>query len=108
MVHDLRAILRWSDGRADDPTAAMLDGRTAQRTPERGHRAGDDGDKRRKGSKIHLAVDNLGHLLALHVTPANAQERDQAASPLPTHFTVTLFARLRGLSGSLPRSRAQW
>jgi transposase len=45
--------------------------------PERGARAGWDGHKRRKGSKIHLAVDTLGHLLALHVTPAHAQERAQ-------------------------------
>jgi transposase len=79
MGHDLRAILRWSEGRADDPTAMSLDGRTIQSTPERGARAGYDGYKRRKGSKIHLAVDTLGHLLALHVTPANAQERDQVA-----------------------------
>src|ERR671929_968785 len=28
IVHDLRAILRWADGRADDPTAVILDGRT--------------------------------------------------------------------------------
>jgi transposase len=35
--------------------------------------------QRRKGSKVHMAVDTLGHLLALHVTPANEQERDQVA-----------------------------
>src|SRR5918999_2197645 len=79
MVHDLRAILRWAEGRADDPTAAILDGRTVQSTPERGARAGYDGHKRRKGSKVHAAVDTLGHLLALRVTPADAQERDQVA-----------------------------
>jgi transposase len=77
VVHDLRAILRWADGRADDPTAVIFDGRTVQSTPESGGRAGYDGYKRRKGSKTHAAVDTLGHLLALHVTPANAQERDQ-------------------------------
>jgi transposase len=79
MVHDLRALLRWSEGRADDPTAVILDGRTVQSTPESGARAGWDGHKRRKGSKTHAAVDTLGHLLALHVTPASAQERDQVA-----------------------------
>jgi transposase len=77
MVHDLRALLRWTEGRADDPTAVILDGRTVQSTPESGARAGYDGFKRRKGSKTHAAVDTLGHLLALHVTPANAQERAQ-------------------------------
>jgi transposase len=79
IAHDLRALLRWADGRADDPTAVILDGRTVQSTPESGARAGWDGHKRRKGSKTHAAVDTLGHLLALHVTPANEQERDQVA-----------------------------
>ena len=79
VVHDLRALLRWADGRADDPTAVVLDGRTVQSTPESGARAGYDGYKRRKGSKTHAAVDTLGHLLAMHVTPANQQERDQVA-----------------------------
>jgi transposase len=79
MVHDLRAILRWFDGRGDDPTAVILDSRTVQSTPESGARGGYDGHKKRKGSKVHLAVDTLGHLLALRVTPANAQDRDQVA-----------------------------
>jgi transposase len=77
IVQDLRALLRWTEGRADHPTAVILDGRTVQSTPESGGRAGYDGYKRRKGSKTHAAVDTLGHLLALHVTPANEQERDQ-------------------------------
>src|ERR671932_388643 len=45
----------------------------------RWERAGYDGHKKRKGSKVHLAVDTLGHLLALLVTPANEQDREQAA-----------------------------
>jgi transposase len=77
MVHDLRALLRRAEGRADAPTAVILDGRTVRSTPERGARAGYDGHERRKGSRTHAAVDTLGHLLALHVTPANAQERAQ-------------------------------
>jgi hypothetical protein len=51
--------------------------RTLQSSPESGGRAGYDGAKRRKGSKVHAAVDTLGHLLALHVTPANEQDRAQ-------------------------------
>src|SRR6266704_2634526 len=77
MVHDLRELLRMAQGRTPDPSAAVIDSRTLQSTPESGHRAGYDGAKRKKGSKIHLAVDTLGHLLALHVTPANEQDRDQ-------------------------------
>jgi transposase len=46
-----------------------------QSSPESGGRAGYDGAKRRKGSKVHVAVDTLGHLLAVHVSPANEQDR---------------------------------
>jgi len=80
MVHDLRALLRWLQGRADQPTAAILDSRTLQSTPESGHRAGWDGAKRRKGSKVHAAVDTLGELLALVVTPASASDRAEVGA----------------------------
>jgi transposase len=79
MVHDLRALLRLAAGRCEHPSAVIFDGRTLQSTPESGERAGYDGHKRKKGSKVHMAVDTLGHLLALHVTPANEQERAQVA-----------------------------
>ena len=77
LVHDLRVVLREQAGRAAQPTAMILDSRTLQSTPESGARAGDDGAKRRKGAKVHVAVETLGHLLALHVTPANEQDRAQ-------------------------------
>ena len=77
--HDLRMILRMVAEREAQPTAAILDGRTLQSTPESGGRAGYDGAKKKKGSKVHLAVDTLGNLLALKVTAANEQERAQVA-----------------------------
>ncbi len=77
MAHDLRAILRLAMERPEDPSAVILDARTLQSSVESGARAGYDGHKKKKGSKVHLAVDTLGHLLALHVTPANEQERAQ-------------------------------
>jgi transposase len=80
LAQDLRRLLRWLAGRDPEPTAAVLDARTLQSTPESGARAGVDGHKKRKGSKVHLAVDTLGHLLALVVTPANVQERAQVAA----------------------------
>jgi transposase len=89
MVHDLRAMLRWAEGRADTPTAVIVDSATRQSTPESGHRAGDDGHKRRSGSKIHLASDTLGHLVTLHVSPANAQDRDQVEQMAATVQAVT-------------------
>ena len=72
IVEDLCAILRLAQGRNEEPSAAIFDSRTLQSSPESGHRAGYDGAKRRKGSKVHLGVDTLGHLLALHVTAVNA------------------------------------
>lgn len=77
IVHDLRELLRVAVGKEKQPTAAIYDGQTLQGSIESGERAGYDGYKRKKGSKIHIAVDTLGNLLALVVTPANEQERDQ-------------------------------
>jgi transposase len=89
-AHDLRMILRLVAGREAQPTAAVLDGRTLQSTPESGGRAGYDGAKKRNGSKVHIAVDTLGHLLALKVTAASEQERAQVAE---------LAARLQEVTG---------
>jgi transposase len=77
MVHDLRELLRLLSGRNAQPSAMILDSRTLQSTVESGHRAGYDGGKRKKGSKVHFAVDTLGYLLTLVVTPANEQDRAQ-------------------------------
>jgi transposase len=80
IVDDLRLLLREAQGRTRQPSAAIFDSRTLQSTPESGGRAGYDGAKRRKGSKVHAAVDTLGNLLALLVTPANAQDRAQVGA----------------------------
>src|SRR5258708_6498900 len=79
MVNDLRALLRLAQGRPEQPSAAIFDSRTLQSSPESGQRAGYDGAKRRKGSKMHMAVDTLGNLLAAHVTPASEQDRAQVS-----------------------------
>src|SRR5688500_10883397 len=85
MLHDLRALLRLADGRRAVPSAVILDSQTLQSTPESGAHAGYDGGKRKRGSrkrgsKVHVAVDTLGHLLALVATPADAQDRAQVAA----------------------------
>lgn len=112
MVHDLRALLREAAGRAPDPTGAILDGKTLRSTPESGHRAGYDGYKRTKGTKIHAAVDTLGHLLALRVTPANAQERAQVAELADavqeaTGNTVEVAFVDQGYTGDDPQEEAE-
>lgn len=77
VVHDVRVVLRLAEGRTEPPSAAIVDSRTRQSTPESGPRAGYDGAKRQRGSKVPMAVDTLGYLLALPVTAANEQERAQ-------------------------------
>lgn len=77
MVSNLRTIIWVAQGRQGPSSAAVPDGRTLQSSCESGARAGYDGCKRRKGSKVHMTVDTLGHLLAVHVTPADEQERAQ-------------------------------
>jgi transposase len=89
MAHDLRAILRSLAEKNEQPSAVILDGRTLQSTPESGSRAGYDGYKRKKGSKVHAAVDTLGHLMALKVTPANEQERAQVGELIKEVQEVT-------------------
>ncbi len=89
MAHDLRTVLRMAQDRKEEPSAVILDSRTLQSTPESGGRAGFDGHKKRKGSKVHAAVDTLGHLLALHVTPANEQDRAQVAELAQAVQSVT-------------------
>jgi transposase len=74
LVHDLRAVLRIAEGRKEQSKAAIFDSRTLQSTVEGGSRAGYDGAKRRKGNKVHLAVDTLGPLLALCVTVVDEQD----------------------------------
>lgn len=111
MAHDLRAILRLAEGRQAEPSAAILDSRTLQSSPESGGRAGYDGAKRRKGSKVHLAVDTLGHLLTLHVTPANEQDRAQVGHMAEqiqavTHESVEVAFVDQGYTGDEPAEAA--
>jgi transposase len=111
MAEDLRLLLRLSVGRTDAPSAAILDSRTLQSTPESGGRAGYDGAKKRKGSKVHAAVDTLGHLLAVKVTAANEQDRAQVETlaqgvQAATGENVALAYVDQGYTGAQPAADA--
>ncbi len=80
ITQDLRVLLRFFEGRNEQSSAVVFDGRTLQSSPESGARAGTDGAKKKKGSQIHIAVDTLGHLLGLKATAGNEQERSQVAA----------------------------
>jgi transposase len=112
LAHDLRVLLRLAEGREAGPTAAVFDGRTTQSAVEGGGRAGYDGHKRRKGSKVHMAVDTLGHLLALRVTPAGERERARVAALAEevqeaTGETVELAFVDQGYTGEEPARAAE-
>jgi len=79
IVADLRALIRLGEGKTVNPTAAIFDSRTLGGSVENGDRGGYDGAKRKKGTKLHLAVDTLGEFLALVVTAADEQDRAQVA-----------------------------
>lgn len=77
-----------------------------------GPRAGYDCYKLRRGSKVHMAVDTLVHLLAVRVTPADQQERAQvdhlcAAVQQATGHTVELAWADQGYTGEKAREAAQ-
>ncbi|MFN0010391.1 MAG: IS5 family transposase [Phycisphaerales bacterium] len=112
MVRDLRELLRFASGRNVQPSAVILDSRTLQSTPESGHRAGYDGAKRKKGSKVHIAVDTLGHLLSLRVTSADQQDRAQVrqlakAVQKTTGRSVRLAFVDQGYTGETPAADAR-
>ena len=80
LANDLRAVLRLAAGRSEEPGVAIINSRSLRASPESGTRGGYDGAKRKKGPKLHLAVDTLGHLLSLKVTPANTDDRAEVAA----------------------------
>ena len=112
LAEDLRAVLRLAAGHKAEPSAAILDSRTLRATPESGERAGYDGAKRKQGSKLPMAVDTLGHLLVLHVTPANADDRAQVerlakAVQAATSDSVEVAFVDQGYTGEKPAAAAR-
>lgn len=112
IAHDLRSIVRLLEGRTAQPTAMIVDSRTVQSTPESGGRAGFDGAKKRKGSKVHSAVDTLGNLLAMTVTAASEQDRAQVATLAAavqevTDGTIEVAYADQGYTGTAAAEQAQ-
>jgi transposase len=75
-------------------------------------RAGYDADKKKRGSKVHSAVDTLGNLLVVVVTHANEQDRAQVkqlAADIQevTNSSVEICFADQGYSGAETAEEAQ-
>jgi putative transposase len=90
-----RRQLRLQDGRAAEPSAAIIDSQTVKTTEQGGPR-GFDGGKLLNGRKRHILVDTLGLLLVVIVHAANVQDRDGAK---------LVFGKL---TGRFPRLQKVW
>jgi putative transposase len=92
-IHDtLRDYLRKTEERQVAPTAAIIDSQSVK-TPDQAGERGYDAGKKISGRKRHVAVDCLGLILAVMITPASMQDRD-AAKGLITQL-VSGFGRLQ-------------
>lgn len=79
ILDELRDRVRLAEGRAAEPTAAIVDSQSvkAAETVGRDDR-GFDAGKKINGTKRHIAVDTMGLLLCVLVTAASVQDRDGA------------------------------
>jgi len=87
---DLAAMVRVKAGKEPTPSMLLVDSQSVKSTESAGMRAY-DGGKHIKGIKRHLAVDSMGMIHGLYVTPANVDDRLGAEE------------MLSGLLNTLPR-----
>ena len=97
VLDGLRDRVRLREGRTAMPSAAIIDSASVRAAETVGATSrGYDAGKKTNGRKRHIAVDTLGLLLSVLVTPASVQDRD-GARPL-----------LEQLANSFRRVRLIW
>jgi putative transposase len=73
----LRTLVRQKAGKAETPTAGIIDSQSVK-TTEQGGARGYDAGKKVNGRKRHICVDTLGMMWARVVHEAGIQDRDGA------------------------------
>src|SRR5882672_3426456 len=107
-IHDaLRDSVRRTEGRKVAPTAAIIDSQSVKVADQAGER-GYDAGKKVSGRKRHVAVDCLGLILVIMITPAAVQDRVAAKGLI--ELLVTLYGRLQILwaDGGYLGTLVQW
>jgi putative transposase len=107
-IHDtLRDWLRKTEKGKVAPTAAIIDSQSVKTGDQAGER-GYDAGKKVLGRKRHVAVDTLGLILAILITPAATQDRDAAKNLI--RFLVIMYGRLQILwaDGGYLGALVQW
>jgi transposase len=109
VVDRLRGQLRVGAGRADRPTAAVIDSQSVKAADTVGAAtSGYDGGKKIKGRKRHVAVDSNGWLLAVLVTAASVQDRDGARPVLESLTRWCRRVRLVWADGGYAGKLVDW
>jgi transposase len=85
--NDLRMLWRLAEGRIPRRSFSIV--RPCNPAPKAAPARAPMGPKANRGSNGHIAIDTLGHLLVLHVTPANEQDRVQVAQLAEQEQNVT-------------------
>jgi putative transposase len=89
--HALYIEARRLSERADTPSLAIIDSQSVKSAEKGGARSdpsGYDAAKKIKGKKRHIAVDTLGLMVGLIVTPGDIQDRDCASTLLKMARTI--------------------
>jgi putative transposase len=102
-----RRRVRAAEGRADEPSAGIIDSQSAKGTRTSGSK-GYDAGKKVKGTKRHLLVGTIGLLLCVVVHPANLQDRDGAKLVLSKARELFPKLRLIWADGGYAGKRIEW
>lgn len=84
----IRQKVRKESGRAENPSAGIIDSQTVKGTPESTLESGFDGNKRIKGRKLHIIVYTIGCVLVVVVHAANIYDGRAARFVIPALFLL--------------------